>query len=289
MNRAQESELILNSNGSIYHLHLLPHQIAENIILVGDPDRVERVAAYFEAVDYREQKREFVTVTGKYLGKEVTVISTGIGCDNIDIVLNELDALINFDLQKRTPLQQKKKFNLIRIGTCGSLQADIAVDSFVASTHGLGFDGLLHYYDYKNTSDEKDLLKSFQIQTNWPSIPALPYLIEGSKELLEKIAFDMHKGMTATAGGFYGPQGRILRAPLKIQDLNERLRDFNYKNHRVINFEMETSALYGLGRRILGHHCLTVCAVIANRERKKFSKDPYKAVDALIQKVLDRL
>ncbi len=289
MNNLQDSELILNPNGSIYHLNLLPNQIAKNVIVVGDPERVAIIAKHFETVLAYEQKREFVTKTGTYKGKEITVMSTGIGCDNIDIVINELDALVNFDLKERKLKEKHTALNIVRIGTCGSLQADLEVDSFVASTHGLGMDGLLHYYDYQNTPEETEILEAFLKHSNWKEIPAKPYLIDCSNELLESIAFDMHKGITATAGGFYGPQGRYLRAPLKKNDLNEVLRDFNYKDNRIVNFEMETSALYGLGRRILGHHCLTVCAVIANRERKNFSNDPYKALDSLILKVLDRI
>ena len=289
MNNLQESELILNPNGSVYHLHLKEHQIAQNVIIVGDPGRVNEVAKHFETVHYYEQKREFVTKTGTYKGKNITVLSTGIGCDNIDIVINELDALVNFNLSKRKINKTKKALNIIRIGTCGALQADIEVDSFVASSHGLGFDGLLHYYQYDNNKQETELLNAFVRHSKWPKGPAQPYIFEASDCLMEKIAFDMHKGITATTGGFYGPQGRYLRAPLKNPEINDTLRDFRYNDQRILNFEMETSALYGLGNRILGHQCLTVCAVIANREQKKFSHDPYKAIDALIGVVLDRI
>lgn len=289
MNNLQESELILNPNGSIYHLHLLPHQIADNVIVVGDPGRVEEVTKHFETILHQEEKREFVTKTGIYQGKNITVMSTGIGCDNIDIVLNELDALVNFDLEARQEKTEKRRLNIIRIGTCGSLQKDVKVDSFVASTHGMGFDGLLHFYEYNNTEAEKEILGSFLNHSKWQHPMTEPYLIDCSDNLMQKIGYDMHQGITATAGGFYGPQGRFLRAKLQRTDLNETLRDFHHNGHRIINFEMETSALYGLGRRILGHHCLTVCAVIANREHKNFSKDPYKALESLILKVLDRI
>lgn len=287
MNTMQSSELILNPDGSIYHLALKKENVAKKIIIVGDPNRVPMVSKHFDSISFKMQKREFVTHTGSYEGKDLSVISTGIGCDNIDIVLNELDAIFNIDLETKQIKEEKTSLEIVRIGTCGSLQKDMDVDQFIASTHGLGIDNLLHFYPNHNNEKEKNLINAFVDQTNWPQ-HILPYIYEGNKELLDRIGFDMHQAITTTAGGFYGPQGRNLRANLAINDINEKLQDFLYDGHRIGNFEMETSALFGLGR-ILGHKCATFCNIIANREQQTFSKDPYQSIEKLIKVVLDRI
>jgi uridine phosphorylase len=282
------SELILNPDGSIYHLKLKPEHIAQNVIVVGDPGRVELISAKFDNIEYKIQNREFITHTGFYKGKRITVIATGIGTDNIDIVLNELDAAVNIDLEKRIVKEKHTQLNIVRIGTSGALQKDIPVDSFVASTYGLGFDGLLPFYKGLAAINEKELIDEFILQTNWNTEFNRPYMVKGSDELIQKIAFDFHQGITATANGFYGPQGRKLRLELQQNDLNELLNKFTYKNHRITNFEMETSALYGLGK-LLGHNTCTVCAIVANRMAQQYSKDYKSAVDKLINIVLERL
>jgi uridine phosphorylase len=282
------SELILNPDGSIYHLKLKPEHIAQNIIVVGDPGRVELISAKFDNIENKIQNREFITHTGFYKGKRITVIATGIGTDNIDIVLNELDAAVNIDLEKRIVKEKHTQLNIVRIGTSGALQKDIPVDSFVASTYGLGFDGLLPFYKGLAAINEKELIDEFILQTNWNTEFNRPYMVKGSDELIQKIAFDFHQGITATANGFYGPQGRKLRLELQQKDLNELLNKFTYKNHRITNFEMETSALYGLGK-LLGHKTCTVCAIVANRMAQQYSKDYKSAVDKLINIVLERL
>ncbi len=282
----KESELILNADGSVYHIALLPEMVADNVILVGDPGRVETVSKRFNKIHFKRQHREFITHTGEYNGKLVTAISTGIGTDNIDIVVNELDAAVNIDLKTRTPKDKLKSLNLIRIGTSGSLQADIAIDTFVSSSFGLGLDILLNYYDLEPTDFEQDLADAFEEQLEWPATLHLPVFVAGSEKLLNKVASFSKSGITATAPGFYGPQGRKLRLNPLLPDLNEKLTAFNYQKQRVTNFEMETSALYGLGRA-LGHECLTVCTIVANRIKKEFSKDYQKSVELLIDKVLD--
>ncbi len=282
------SELIVNPDGSIYHLKLKPEHVAPNVIVVGDPGRVELISSKFENIEYKIQNREFITHTGFYKGKRVTVLATGIGTDNIDIVLNELDAAVNIDLENRTVKEKHTRLNIIRIGTSGALQKDIPVDSFVASTHGLGLDGLLPFYKGLAEVNEKELTEEFILQTKWNNEFNRPYIVKGSDELIQKIAFDFHQGITATANGFYGPQGRMLRLELQRNDLNELLNQFAYKNHRITNFEMETSALYGLGK-LLGHNTCTVCAIVANRMAQQYSKDYKSAVEKLITIVLERL
>lgn len=282
------SELILNPDGSIYHLNLRPEHIADTVILVGDPGRVAKVSRHFDRVDHRRQNREFHTHTGSVGGKALTVMSTGIGTDNIDIVLNELDALVNIDLGLRVPRSGHTALNLVRLGTSGSLQEDIPVDSFLLSTHGIGFDGLLNFYAAGAQVEEADITEAFIRQTGWPDQFARPYIVEGDRLLFEKLRGGTIQGMTATANGFYGPQGRRLRLQPTVPDLNERLTAFRHGEHRVANFEMETSALFGLGKA-LGHRCATVCAIIANRLRKEYSKDHDHAVDMLIVHLLERL
>ncbi len=283
-----ESELILNPDGSIYHLHLLPEQIANDIILVGDPNRVAEISKYFDSIEHKISNREFVTHTGYLKNKRLTVLGTGIGTDNIDIVVNELDALANIDLINRTNKSNFTSLNLIRLGTSGSLQPDIQVDSFVASKFGLGFDGLLNFYAKGSEFAEKEMADHFIEECEIPSDLARPYIIKSSTVLMNKLAFDLHQGITATASGFYGPQGRTLRLSPRIADLNERLQSFRFGAERITNFEMETSALYGLGK-MLNHNTLTICAIIANRPTKTFSKNYHKTIDNLIQTTLTRL
>ncbi|MBL4586894.1 MAG: nucleoside phosphorylase, partial [Flavobacteriales bacterium] len=270
MESIAESELILNEDGSIYHLKLKPENIADTIILVGDQGRVEKVSKHFDNIEFKVQNREFVTHTGNIGTKRLTVLSTGIGTDNIDIVINELDALVNIDLKNRIEKTEQKSLNLIRLGTSGSLQEDIPVDSYLLSTHGIGFDGVLNYYEKGSEVEDTELTDAFMEQTKWNAAFPRPYIVAGSEKLFNLLKEGTHQGMTATANGFYGPQGRKLRLTPTVPDLNERLNKFSYKNHRITNFEMETSALFGLGKA-LGHECATVCAIIANRFRKEYS------------------
>jgi uridine phosphorylase len=283
-----ETELILNPNGSVYHLKLLPEVIADNIIIVGDQGRVEMVSRNFDSIDFKVQNREFITHAGMYKGKKVMALSSGIGTDNIDILVNELDAAVNVDLKTRTIKEQKRSLNIVRIGTSGALQKDIPVDNYVVSSHGLGFDGLMNYYLDLPSINDNEISEAFIQQTNWNKNLPYPYAVKGSETLINKIGFDLIKGITATAPGFYGPQGRKLRLTPWVEDFNQQLTDFKYKEHRITNFEMETSALYGLGK-LLGHNTCTVCAIIANRVAKQYSKDYHPSVEKLIQLVLDRL
>ncbi|MCB9186385.1 MAG: nucleoside phosphorylase [Flavobacteriales bacterium] len=288
MERIAESELVLNENGSVYHLNLLPENIADTIILVGDQGRVGKISQYFDVLEYSGQKREFLTHTGRIGSKRLSVLSTGIGTDNIDIVINELDALVNIDLDSRTARSETKSLNLIRLGTSGSLQEDLPVDSFLLSTHGIGFDGVLNYYAVSREIEDAELTDEFVRQMNWHEDFPRPYIVKGSEKLFDLLKDGTHHGMTATANGFYGPQGRQLRLKARVADLNERLMKFNYNGHRITNFEMETSALFGLGKA-LGHECATVCAIIANRFRKEYSKNHDLSVEQLIGFVVDRL
>lgn len=288
MERIADSELVLNENGSIYHLDLHPENIADTIILVGDQGRVGKISKHFDAIEFSGQKREFLTHTGRIGSKRLTVLSTGIGTDNIDIVVNELDALVNIDLDSRTIKPSQKKLNLIRLGTSGSLQEDIPVDSFLLSTHGIGFDGVMNYYAESTSVEDTELTDEFMRQTDWHSNFPRPYIVSGSKHLFELLEKGTYHGMTATANGFYGPQGRQLRLKPAVPDLNERLNKFEYNGHRITNFEMETSALFGLGKA-LGHECATVCAIIANRFRKEYSKNHDQSVEQLISFLVDRL
>jgi uridine phosphorylase len=283
-----ETELILNANGSVYHLQLLPEHIAENIIIVGDQGRVETVSRYFDTVDFKIQNREFITHGGTFRGKRVMVLSSGIGTDNIDILINELDAAVNIDLATRTVKKEHTRLNIVRIGTSGALQKDIEVDSYVISSYGLGFDGLLNYYLDLPSINDNEVSEAFIKQTNWNKNLPYPYAVKGSESLINKIGFDLKQGITATAPGFYGPQGRKLRLTPWVEDFNQQLTDFRLGDHRITNFEMETSALYGLGR-LLGHETCTVCTIIANRVAKRYSKNYHAAVEQLIQLVLERL
>ena len=283
MSRIAESELIINERGAVYHLDLRPDEIAGTVITVGDPDRVKEVSKYFDRVEVKRQHREFISHTGTIGNKRITVLSSGIGPDNIDIVMNELDALVNIDFRTREIRKELRSLNIIRIGTSGSLQEDIPVDSFVASTHGLGVDNLLNFYRHEQNEQEKELLHSFVTHTQIHTQIGNPYITSGAPSLLKHFVQDFSQGITVTCPGFYGPQGRILRLGIRNPDLINRLTDFRFGQHRITNFEMETSAIYGLGK-LLGHHCLAINAIVANRVRKEFSKDGKAAVENLIRK-----
>ena len=284
----KESELILNPDGSIYHLNLKPQNISNTIILVGDQDRVEKVTSHFDSIEFETQKREFKTQTGFYKGKRITVISTGIGSDNIDIVLNELDALINIDFKTRQIKDKLTSLDIIRIGTSGALQDHIPVDSFIVSTHGLDINGMLHSYKIdaiRNT----DIEEAFVQQTNWHPNKAYPIVIKGSLKLEKTFESDkVHKGLTATAGGFYGPQGRVLRLAIQDEELNSKLDNFNFNGVRIANFEMETSAIFGLAK-LMGHEAISLNAVIANRVLGTFSKNPGTVIKNLIIYTLNKI
>jgi uridine phosphorylase len=284
----KESELILNPDGSVYHISLKPEHIAPTVIIVGDQHRVASISRYFDEVEFEIQSREFITHTGYFNKKRITVLSTGIGTDNIDIVINELDAAINIDLDKRIPLDKHTSLDIIRLGTSGALQPDIEVDTFVVSEFGLGLDGLLNFYKYDDSILEKGLIKAFIDQTGWSSILPYPYIVKASEKLLDKLSHGLEKGITATASGFFGPQGRELRIPLAFPELNESIEKFNYQGHRITNFEMETSALYALGKT-LGHNTITICDIIANRVNRTYSKDYKKSIEKLIQFVLEKI
>ena len=283
-----ESELIINNRGAIYHLDLRPEELADTIIVVGDPDRVKKVSKHFDSIEYQLQHREFITHTGYIGNKRLSVMSTGIGPDNIDIAINELDALANIDFTTREIKTEFCKLNIIRFGTSGSLQADIPVDSFVASTHGLGLDNLMNYYSYKKSAEELTLIDAFVLQTQLDKAITIPYVFEGGQSLINKFNNGFYKGITVTCPGFYGPQGRILRLGLNSPGLINKLTDFTFNTHRITNFEMETSAIYGLGK-LLGHECLSVNAIVANRVLQQFSKDSNAAVEKLITKALEVL
>jgi uridine phosphorylase len=288
MNRIAESELILDKRGAIYHLGARPEEIANTIFLVGDPDRVKKVSRYFDSIEYTLQHREFITHTG-YLGKKrISVISTGIGPDNIDIALNELDALANIDFETRKVKPQLTSLKLIRLGTSGSLQKEIPVDTMVAGTHGLGFDNVMHFYARQNTEEETNILEAFKAHTGLTSGNVLPYLYEGNKTLLQTFSKGYTQGITIGCPGFFGPQGRILRLPLAYPGLIDKLTQFKYQQFFISNFEMESSAIYGLGR-LMGHDCLSLNVIVANRVTKEFSPDSNKAVKNLIEHSLDIL
>ncbi len=284
----KDSELILNPDGSIYHLNLKPENISNTIIFVGDQDRVEKVTKHFDTIEFKTQKREFKTQTGTYKGKRITVISTGIGSDNIDIVLNELDALVNIDLKTRQPKPLKTCLNIIRIGTSGSLQEDIPVDSFLMSKYALDINGMMHSYKIDSITNT-DIEDAFISHTNWHQNKARPIVIKNSEVLQAKFESNsIHEGFTATAAGFYGPQGRVLRLPLQDADLNTKINSFNYNGLRVTNLEMETSAIYGLSK-LLGHNALSLNAIIANRATGTFSNNLEKTIEAFILYILEKI
>ena len=285
MNRIAESELIMNNRGAVYHLNLTPEELASTIITVGDPERVAEVSKHFDSVELKSRHREFVTHTGFIGKKRISVVSTGIGTDNIDIVLNELDALVNIDFESRTIKSSLTHLTIVRVGTSGSLQADVPVDSFVSSTHGLGIDNLLNFYRQANNDEELHLLHAFITHTRMGQHFAAPYIASAAPSIQKYFVEGFHHGITVTCPGFYGPQGRVLRLALPNTDLIDQLTEFRYGNHRITNFEMETSGIYGLGK-LLGHHCLSLSAIVANRIEKNFSKDGNLAVENLIIKTL---
>lgn len=285
MNPIAASELILNSRGAVYHLDLRPEELAPTVITVGDPDRVKAVSRYFDRIEFTCQHREFITHTGFVGSKRITVLSSGIGPDNIDIVLNELDALVNIDLATRRPKEKLSSLQIIRLGTSGSLQADIPVNSFVASTHGLGIDNLLHFYRLNQNEEESLLIQSFLAQTQLQHQTGQPYISAASGSLLKHFTTNFYKGITVTCPGFYGPQGRVLRLGLNNPSLINRLTDFKYGAHRITNFEMETAAIYGLSR-LMGHQCLALNVIVANRVTQTFSDNAPLHIDRLIQQFL---
>ena len=286
MNIIAETELILTPENKIYHLNLSKEQISDDIILVGDPERVTLISSKFDSIECKINNREFITHTGSLKGKRITAISTGIGTDNIDIVINELDALVNIDFSSRTINDKKKSLNIIRLGTSGALQKDIEIDTFLASSFGLGFDNIAHFYSENNV-----LIPEMRIEylnhVNWPQNLSVPYFVKASENLLSMFT-DLKKGITATAPGFYGPQGRTLRLNPSIKELHKKMSSFNFNNHQITNFEMETSALYFLGKT-LGHNTLTICAIIGNRFTKEYSKNYKKTVEIMVDLVLDKL
>jgi uridine phosphorylase len=285
MVKIAESELIINSRGAIYHLDVRPEELAETVITVGDPGRVRVVSKFFDRIEYQREHREFVTHTG-YLGnKRLSVVSTGIGPDNIDIVVNELDALVNIDFASRTVKPGLTRLTIIRLGTSGALQPDIPVDSVVASTHGLGIDNLLNYYKHDNNEEEMQIVQQFVAHTQIAGAFSQPYISSAGTGVLKHFVAGFYHGITITCPGFYGPQGRVLRLGLTNPDLIDRLTEFKFGAHRITNFEMETSAIYGLGR-LLGHQCLSLSTIVANRVKKEFSKDGNAAVENMIEKAL---
>lgn len=284
----KESELILNPDGSVYHLNLLPEHLATTIITVGDPDRVDAITKYFDSVEFQTKKREFHTQTGSYKGKRITVISTGIGTDNIDIVFNELDALVNIELDKREIKNNHTALDIIRIGTSGSIQKEIPINSFLISDYAAGFDSLLHFYKSEQVQ-YNDISEALMKHTNWSSAKSKPYVVKCDGGLLDKFKSDQtYIGFTATNVGFYGPQGRILRLPLQDDTLNDKLASFDFNGMPIANLEMETAGIYGLSK-LLGHRALSMNAIIANRATGEFTKDSKKVVDDLISYCLERI
>lgn len=284
-----ESELIINQDGSIFHLHLKPEQMADKIILVGDPGRVKLVASHFENIECEVENREFKTVTGTYRGKRITVQSTGIGCDNIDIVLNEMDALANIDFETRTENENHRRLTFVRIGTCGGLQPYTPTGTFIASAKSIGFDGLLNFYAGRNDVCDLEFEEKFKQHMDWNPQRGAPYVIDADHELTDRIAQDdMVRGVTIACGGFFGPQGRELRIPLSDPRQNEKIESFECDGHRITNFEMESSAVAGLAR-LMGHSATTCCMVIANRLEKQANTGYKNTIDTLIEKVLDRI
>lgn len=284
-----DSQLVLNSDGSVYHLHLFPDQIADDIILVGDPNRVNSISKLFDNIELKVSNREINTHTGTYHGKRITVLSTGMGTDNIDIVINELDALANINLKTHEIKPEHRSLNFIRLGTSGAMQPDIDVgDSYVVAAYALGLDGLLHFYEKSTEVIEKEMTEAFVKHMNWSPLLPGPYVVKASERLLAKLGDGFQYGITATSPGFYGPQGRVLCLGLSDCRMNKNMESFSFEGQRICNFEMESSALYGLSR-MLGHQALTICAIIANRVTEKFSSDYKPFMDKLIQTTLDRL
>lgn len=288
MKEIKASELILNDDGSIYHLHLHPEDIADTIILVGDQGRVPMVSQFFDTIDFKTQNREFITHTGTYKNKRISVLSTGIGTDNIDIVVNELDALVNIDLKTRKLKDKLKKLNFVRIGTTGALQENLDVDSFLLTKMAIGFDGLLNFYADRNQISNLEFETAFIQHTGWNKLLAAPYFVEASEELLGMFEDSFPRGMTISAPGFYGPQGRKLRLDLSDPDLNDKITRFEYENVKITNYEMESSAIYGLSK-LLGHNAITVCLVLANRITKNVTEHYQESMNRLIKLVLDNM
>ncbi len=286
MNIIGETELILTPNNKIYHLNLSKEEIADNILLVGDPDRVNLISSKFDKIEHKIQNREFVTHTGVLNNNRISAISTGIGTDNIDIAINELDALVNINFETRTVNRHKKSLNLIRLGTSGALQNNIEVDTFLASSFGLGFDNIAHFYSEIEVI-EKEMSRLYAKHANWPKELSSPYIVKASENLFSLFA-DLPNGITATAPGFYGPQGRELRIKPSMTDLHKKMGSFIYNNNKITNFEMETSALYYLGQT-LGHNTFTICAIIGNRLNKQYSKNYKKTVERMVDLVLKRI
>ncbi len=289
MRRIEESELIINGDGTVFHLHLKPGDIANTIILVGDPDRVDLVASFFNTIEVEKENREFVSKTGRINGKRVTVVSTGIGTDNIDIVLNELDALVNIDFNTRTVKNKLTSLKFVRIGTSGSLQEDLPVDSWVLSEKAIGFDGLLNFYASRNSVCDLEFEKAFKSSVGWNELHTSPYVVNAGTELISMLeGRGIKKGVNISAPGFYGPQGRVLRLELADSELNNKITDFRFQNFRITNYEMECSAIYGLSA-LMGHQAATVCAIIANRLAGTYSKDYKSVIKSLVETVLSRL
>ena len=284
-----DSELVINSDGSIFHLHLKPEQLADKVVLVGDPGRVNLVASHFDTQECETSNREFHTITGTYKGKRITALSTGIGCDNIDIVMNELDALSNIDFSSRTEKHEHRTLTLVRVGTCGGLQPNTPTGTFIASVKSIGFDGLLNFYAGRDEASDLQLEKAFKEHVGWDMKMGNPYVATADAQLIDTIAGDdMVKGITIACGGFFGPQGRRLRLPLMVPDLNEKIESFEYNGLKINNFEMESSALAGLAT-LMGHKAMTCCMVIANRRAKKMETDYKSDINDLISIVLDRI
>ncbi len=289
MKHFPESELIINPDGSIFHLHLLPEQLAENIILVGDPGRVKTVASFFDTKEFEVENREFKTITGLYKNKRISVVSTGIGTDNIDIVLNELDALVNIDLKNRIEKEKLTSLNIVRIGTSGGLQENVPVGSYVIAQKSIGFDGVLNYYAHRNEVCDLEFEKCFVENVKYDNSHAAPYVVDANLELVERIGKnDMIKGVTISANGFYGPQGRVLRLDLNDAELNNKISAFSYNGYKITNYEMESSAIAGLSK-LMGHKAMTVCLIIANRIAKDSNASYQGNIENLIETVLERL
>jgi len=288
MRQIPPDQLPINSDGSIFHLHLKPEQLADKVVMMGDPERVPVVAAYFDNVEFDLQSREFRTITGTYKGKRVTALSHGIGCDNIDIVMTELDALANIDLQTREVKKDFRQLTLVRIGTCGGLQPFCPIGTYVVSEISMGMDGLIFFYDKGEEIADKELSRQFAEHTHWNGLLANPYFVASDKELTDRIGYDMVKGITISANGFYGPQGRYVRLELSRPDLNNRIESFEYKGLKIANYEMESAALSGLSG-LMGHKALTICLVVAGRYSGGMNTDYSGSFDGLIQKVLDRI
>ena len=285
----QASEFPQNADGSVYHLHLHPEQLAETVVLLGDPGRVPIFSKYLERIDHKQMNREICTHTGIYKGKPLTIMSTGMGTDNLDIVVNELDALVNIDLKTREIKSQKTSLNLVRVGTCGSLQENIEVNKFIASAYGFGIDGVMNFYKPESDVCDRAMEQAFMDHSNWLKTLPRPYFVKASSELIERIAKDdMYRGITATAQGFYGPQGRVLRLPLAFPQMHDVMKSFDYNGLKITNLEMETSALYGLGQS-LGHKTMTACLVVANRVTGKFSENYKQTMENSIEMLLDRI